>query len=238
MVCAALLAACGGPEKMNGFSERDARARTIAPESIDACSVRQGRLVVEVESALVREYPHAHVADALHQHKQPLLLLWVRQAAGGPGATVITPMAAPEEYRPGDPIRFFEGRRILDQPLRLLAGRRLEVRLAENNRTVEPRWHELAGQIGHGALGAAGGVGLPAPPSGVFDAAVDLLQKLDRDDLILIWSAAADEVMAALGPMTEHRALRYRLATARVVEGAPSAELSLLAYLEPEPGCP
>src|SRR5262245_19580648 len=126
MVCAALLAACGGAEKMNGFSERDARARAIPPESLDGCSVRQGRLVLEVGSVLVREYPQAQVADAFRQHKQPLLLLWVRQPGGAPGATVITPMAAPEEYRAGDPIRFFEGRRLLDQPLRLLAGRKLE----------------------------------------------------------------------------------------------------------------
>ena len=222
---------------MAGFSERDARAR-VAEEPLDACSVRAGRLVLEVESALVREYPHKRVAEALHERKQPLLLLWVRQPGGGPGATVITPLAAPEEYRAGDPIRFFEGRRLLDQPLRTMAGRRLEVRLAENNRTAEPKWHELATEIGHGAIGAAGGVGLPAPPVGVFDAALQLLQQLDRDDLILLWAADADDIMRAVGPLTEHRALRYRLVTAREIQGAPSAELALLAYLEPEPGCP
>ena len=222
---------------MAGFSERDARAR-VAEEPIDGCSVRSGRLVLEVESALVREYPHARMADALHERKQPLLLLWVRQAGGGPGATVITPLAAPEEYRAGDPIRFFEGRRLLDQPLRMVAGRRLEVRLAENNRTAEPKWHELSGQIGHGVLGAAGGAGLPAPPVGVFDAAIDLLQKVDRDDLILFWAANADDVVRAVGPLGEHRAVRYKLITSREMQGAPSAQLQLLAYLEPEPGCP
>lgn len=224
---------------MAGFSERDARAR-VAQESLDACTVRDGRLVLEIESALVREYPHALVGDKIQRgHKQPLVLLWVRQPSGGPGATVITFYAAPDEYRDGDRVRYFDGLRLLEEPVRLVGGKRLEVRLAENNRTVEPKWREIAGQFTHGVTGAAGRIGLPvAPADGVINAALDLLEKMDRDDLILIWKQDADEVLRAVGPLTEHRAQRYHLTTSREIQGVPSAELSLLAYLEPEPGCP
>lgn len=230
VVCTALLVSCAPARPMSGFSERDARAQ-LQQHTLDACSVLNGRLVVEVEHALVREYPHV-VSDQFETKKQPLLLLWVRREVGGPGAEVITHEVAPEQYRAGDPIYDFEGRRLLALPLRLAHGRRFDLRLAENNQTAEPEWRRVTTQIREGA-----GAAVPGASSDVIERAIDLLARLDKDDLILLWSADADTLIQQLGPLTEHRALRLRLNTTRKLGTQPSAELGLLVYLEPEPGC-
>jgi hypothetical protein len=218
---------------MAGFSERDAIARAKS-ESIDACALREGSLVLEVESALVREYPRVP-ADHVDAKKQPLLLLWVRDAAGGPGADVIAPVVAPEQYRAGETIGHFAGIKLLERPLRMMRGRRMDLRLAENNRTAEPEWNRVASRIGRGVAGAAG---LPGSATSAFDVALKLLADLERDDLILRWSVDANSVIRAVAPLSEHRAVRYRLATARRLGNLPSAELTIVLYLEPEPGCP
>lgn len=227
------LAACGSPDRMAGFSERDARALATG-EAIDACALREGSLVLEVESALVREYPRV-AADEIAAKKQPLLLLWIRDPSKGPGADVIAPVVAPEQYRAGDAIGHFAGIKLLQRPLRWMRGRRIDLRLAENNRTAEPEWNRVASRIGHDVAGAAG---LPGSATAAFDVALRLLSDLDRDDLILLWSVSADSVIRSVTPLSEHRAVRYHLETARRLGSLPSAELSLLAYLEPEPGCP
>ncbi len=230
--------ACGSAEKMNGFPENDARALVSAAAALDACTVRDGHLVLEIESVLVREYPHAR-GDVVREHKQPLLLLWVRDPNAGPGATVLTPLAAPEEYRAGDPVRFFAGRRLLDQPLRLMRGKRMELRLAENNRTAQPNWIRYASLVGQGAGGAVSAAGFSAPPAAVIDMAIDQLRNLDRDDLILLWAADIDGIVRELGASaSDRRAVRYHAVTTRNKDGAPAGELSLLAFLEAEPGCP
>jgi hypothetical protein len=215
---------------MSGFSEADAHAR-MRQEVLDVCSVLDGRLIVEVEHALVREYPNV-ATDRFKVKKQPLLLLWVQRTSAGPGAEVITHEVAPEQYAAGDPIYDFEGRRLLALPLRLARGRHLDLRLAENNQTAEPEWRRVATQIRQG-----GGAAVPGASADVIERALDLLERLDKDDLILLWSADADGLAQQLGPLSQRRALRLHLATARKVGGNPSAELTLLVYLEPEPGC-
>lgn len=227
------LAGCASSDKMGGFPERDARAHATA-QAIDACALREGSLVLEVESALVREYPSL-LSDPVDEMKQPLLLLWVRDASGGPGADVIAPIVAPEQYRAGDPIGHFKGLKLLERPLRLMRGRSIDVRLAENDRTAEPEWNRVASRIGHDVAGVAG---LPGSATAAWDVALKLLRDLDRDDLILLWSVNADSVIRAVTPLSEHHAVRYRLQTARRTGDRPSAELTLLFYLEPEPGCP
>ncbi len=238
---AMMLAGCGtsGPEKMNGFVERDALVRPADAVPLGACQLRRGRLILEIERTLVREYPHTK-RDYLDEKKQPLLLLWVSYPAGGPGAVALTPLPAPEEYRAGSLVRWFEGKRLLDQPVRLLQGRRLDLRLAENNRTFEPEWRKIAGQVGHGVTSAAGEAGVSLPPQGVLDMALEQLNRLDRDDLILRWSIQVDEVIQALGEPSRRQALRYRLQTTRDAPGTPaqpSAEVDVLFFWEPEPGC-
>jgi hypothetical protein len=251
LISGLLFVGCSGPETMNGFVEREARVRPVAPLAFSACELRRGRLVLEVERALVREYPRS-TRDVLRERKQPLLLLWVSLPAGGPGAVALTPLVAPEEYGPGEQIRWFEGRRLLDLPARLLAGRLLDLRLAENNRTAEPAWRRLAGQIGHGVAGVSSELGAVAPSAGVIDLALDQVRQLDKDDLILRWSMPADEIMTSLGDPAARRALRFKLATTRSAANAPprkapqahagpddpsSAELDLVFFWEPEPGC-
>jgi hypothetical protein len=234
------LAACGGSERMKGFPLVEARSLARPPEALDACVLRRGRLVIEVERALVREYPH-DAKDALHIKKQPLLLLWMRHPEGGPGSTVLTPFAAPTEYRPGDELRCFAGRVLLDQPLRHVGAQQLELRLAENNRTVEPEWEKYGAILSRAALGAGSAAGLPMPPTDVVTTALDMLRRLDEDDLILLWKIPVDEVVKALD--SPRRAARWRLATPRKTscgpgEGLPAAELDLVAWIEPEAGCP
>lgn len=218
----------------------DAATRPAPPEVADACGLRRGRLILEIEQALVREYPRS-TKDVIGDKKQPLLLLWVALPEGGPGAVALTPLAAPEEYRAGENIRWFEGKRLLDQPARLLRGRRFDLRLAENNRTFEPEWRRISGQVGHGVASAAGEAGVTVPSPGILDLALDQLQRLDKDDLILRWSIGADEVLTALGEPAHRKVLRFRLTTARAASstaaGLPAAELDVLFFWEPEPGC-
>ena len=233
------LVSCGASDKMNGFTEREALARAAEPGALEACQLRKGRLVMEVERALVREYPHTR-RDYIQEKKQPLLLLWVSYPSGGPGAVALTPLPAPEEYTAGALIRWFEGKRLLDQPVRMLRGRRLDLRLAENNRSFEPAWRKLASQLGHGVTSTAGAVGAPAPSPGLVDLALEQLNQLDRDDLILRWSIDIDTVVAALGEPHQKKALRYRLLTSRaapVDPTLPAAEVDALFFWEPEPGC-
>ena len=47
--------ACGGPTRMGGFPEPEARA-SLKVDVVDGCAVRTGRLVIETEAILVREY--------------------------------------------------------------------------------------------------------------------------------------------------------------------------------------
>ena len=78
--------ACGGPERMSGFSEHDARALARIESPADGCAWRNGRLVVEVQRVVVREYPHMF-SHAVQLPKQPLLLLWLRgERQPGPSA--------------------------------------------------------------------------------------------------------------------------------------------------------
>jgi len=239
-----LLGACGGPEKMSGFTDADARALVGVEVPTDACAVRTGKLVLEVERVVIREYPNAipvelRVAGTPELPKLPLILLWIRgeRQTGRPPEVDLSLLAAPEDFLSGDRVRFFEGKRLLERPLRSLSGRTLELRLAENDRTMTPRWAEIGHMLAGGASGAASAVGVSAPTS-VIDVAIDLVRKIDEDDLILIWSTPVEELAATLAPLA-----RIHLATPRDVvdaagQKAPSAELDLLAYVEPEPGCP
>src|SRR5262249_17202768 len=130
---------------MSGFPLKDARAQVQTQPADDPCAIRSGRLVLEVAQAIVREYPHTELAR-LKRAKQPMLLLWVTGARqpGRPPEVDLTHVSAPEDYRPGDRIHFFEGLRLLDRPLRTLHGRGLELRLAENDRTSAPQWVQVA----------------------------------------------------------------------------------------------
>jgi len=233
---------CSGPEQMSGFPLKDARAQVQTQPADDPCAIRSGRLVLEVAQAIVREYPHTELAR-LKRAKQPMLLLWVTGARqpGRPPEVDLTHVSAPEDYRPGDRIHFFEGLRLLDRPLRTLHGRGLELRLAENDRTSAPQWVQVAHTIAGAGAGAAGAAGVPVPPSGAIDLVIELLRKLDRDDLILIWSTDADTLAREL--FAPPRMLRVHLTTPRRVrggpgDGLPTAELDLLLYLEAEAGCP
>jgi hypothetical protein len=200
--------------------------------------VQSGRLVLEVQRVLVREYPNTAVAR-LKNDKQPMLLMRVSgdRQPGRPPEVDLTPLLAPEDYAPGDPVRFFEGRRLLERPLRALSGRRLELRLAENDRTEAPKWVAYAHMVTGGAA-AGGAIGIPTAPSGAADALIDVLRKVDKDDLVLFWSGEADAIAREVAG---GRALQLKLATTRLVtiQGAalPSAELDVVFYVEPEAGC-
>jgi hypothetical protein len=206
--------------------------------TLERCAVQSGRLVLEVQRVLVREYPNTAVAR-LKNDKQPMLLMRVSgdRQPGRPPEVDLTPLLAPEDYAPGDPVRFFEGRRLLERPLRALSGRRLELRLAENDRTEAPKWVAYAHMVTGGAA-AGGAIGIPTAPSGAADALIDVLRKVDKDDLVLFWSGEADAIAREVAG---GRALQLKLATTRLVtiQGAalPSAELDVVFYVEPEAGC-
>jgi hypothetical protein len=222
---------------MGGFGQRDALAVVTEPQIVDACSIRSGRLVIEVESAVVREYPNLS-AGKIHGKQQPMLLISL--TGNLPGETEHFTLVAPAAYQSGDRIGFFSGRRILEVPIRRARQRQLTLRLAENVRTVAPSWVKYGGMAAAGISGAIGATGAPVPSASALAQILDVLRQLDLDDLILIWSQKVDTLLEALGAPAEKRALRYHLDTTRRVpmgpeQGKPSAELALVLYIEPEP---
>jgi hypothetical protein len=231
---------CGGAAEMRGFPARDARAQERLEMPKDGCAVRTGNLVIEVERLVIREYPTAFGPD-LRLPKMPLLLLWLRseRGAGRQDEAELSVLAAPEDYLANDPVHFFEGKRLLERPIRAISGRQIELRVARNERTMTPRWVEIAHLLAGGASGAAARVGISVPAS-TLDTLIELIRQLDLDDLILIWSTSTADLMAPLA--SPARLARVHLSTPRQVKdevGAakPSVELDLLVYIEPEPGC-
>jgi hypothetical protein len=237
---AALLIGCASQPaapRMGGFSDAEARAAARA-EPVDPCSFRTGRLVVEVEEALVREYPHYGVGG--RRSEEPMLLT-VLASPGGPDAppraAEVAVQLAPAVYHPGDRILALEGRRLVDKPLRTLRGRRLTVRLAENDRTNAPHWARLGEEATSAGGGALSAVGVPG---GALTQAFELIRKIDRDDLVLLADVDLDALTAALSASGGAQRLRFqtnRRTAAGAEAGRPVAELALLVYREPEPGC-
>jgi len=141
-------ASCAGPTRMGGFPEHEARAAMTA-EAIDACAVRTGRLIIETEAILVREYPH-YGATPGRRLEEPMLVTLL--AAPAPAAAAkasskdearggeLAVHGAPAAFEPGQRVVTLERLRLLDRPLGALGGRRFTVRLAENDRTKAPRW--------------------------------------------------------------------------------------------------
>jgi hypothetical protein len=195
---------------------------------------------VEIESVLVREYPNfGSVPKAFGQ--RPLLVVTLESPSNNPVEAEAVVLIAPSGYQPGDLVEYFRGRRILERPARYLGHRRLVLRLLENDSTSPPEWVKLVNQMSRVApAGALVGVNVPGA---VISDGAWLIAQLDPDDLIMLYGIEIDPVVAGLGSIEERRALHLHGVTPRQVSGAtnansPVAELRLLVYLEPEPGCP
>ena len=154
-----LAASCGGPTAMSGFSDREARA-TVVPEPAERCAIQSGRLVIETESVLIREYPH-HRSER-SRLEQPLIVTVLSRPGTRDAAAEVTAFAAPAAYAAGDRIDRLKGEVLLRRSLRSLVGRHLVIRLAENDRTASPSWVRHGKEAAQ-AGGAATLVGLPSP---------------------------------------------------------------------------
>jgi hypothetical protein len=253
----AITAGCGGPTRMGGFPEQDARAvQPVPSETIpDACSWRNGRLVVEVERAVINEFPNRD--EDLHRREQPLLvrsLAFTDHLDEEKDERDLQSWVTPRKYKSGERIDGFEGLRVMELPLRRIAGRSLILRLAENDRTFPPEWVTRTTQAS-GAVGGAAALGIAAPPAAVVQEGVELFARLDRDDRILVWTVALEQLAQDTAPAASSEptanaptrpvfpARRYQLATTRRLPATgagpavPSAQLTLVAYREPEAGC-
>ena len=228
---------------MGGFSDREAHVTPVAPTALDACSVRTGQLVIEVEKVVVNEYPH-HDAASPHE-EQPLLVRSIFADGQAEKDGDVQAWVSPFRYRPGQEVTAFAAMRLVERPLRALAGKKFVIRLAENDRTSPARWNQVAGAAG-GAAGAGSALGVPVVPSALVEEGVHLLASVDRDDLILLWSIDAASLIEALaqevvpGAAPAARALRFSLATPRrAPDGkAPAATVDIVVFRQPEPGCP
>jgi len=228
---------------MGGFSDREAHVTPVAPTAVDVCAVRTGLLVIEVEQVVVNAYPH-HDQGSPHE-EQPLLVRSIFTDGQAEKDGDVQAWVSPFRYRPGQPVVTFAATRLVERPLRALAGKRITIRLAENDRTSPARWNQVAGAAGD-AVGAGGALGVPVVPSALVTEGMHLLASVDRDDLILLWSSDAASLVEALGrevvpgAAPAARALRYALATPRrTPDGkAPAATVDLVVFRQPEPGCP
>jgi hypothetical protein len=240
---AGLASGCGGPTAMGGFSDREAHVTPVAPTAVDACAIRTGLLVIEVEKVVINEYPH-HDAASPHE-EQPLLVRSIFADGQAEKDGDVQAWVSPFRYRSGQPVTAFAAMRLVERPLRALSGKKLVIRLAENDRTSPARWNQVAGAAGD-AAGAGGALGVPVVPAALVEEGVHLLASVDRDDLILLWSIDAAALTEALaqevvpGATAAARALRYSLATPRrSPDGkAPAATVDIVVFRQPEPGCP
>jgi hypothetical protein len=242
VLLAGVTAGCGGPTAMGGFSDREAHVTPVAPTAVDVCTVRTGLLVIEVEQVVVNEYPH-HDPTSPHA-QQPLFVRSIFADGQAEKDGDVQAWVSPMRYRPGQPLTTFAATRLVERPLRALGGKRITIRLAENDRTSPARWNQVAGAAGD-AAGAGGALGVPAIPSALVEEGVHLLASLDRDDLILLWSVDAASLVEALGRAVipgaapAARALRYALASPRrTPNGMPAATVDIVVFRQPEPGCP
>jgi len=240
LISVLLVNACGGTSSLRGFPESEVMATHVKPELLPSCQARTGRLVVEVEGVLVREYPNFGAVPKGHGQR-PFLIVTLESPSSNPVSSEAAVIMAPAGYQPGESIEYFRGRRILERPWRYLEHRRLSVRLLENDSTSPPEWVETVQQIK--TVASAGAlVGINVPGAVISDGAL-LLAQLDPDDLILHYSLDLAPVVDSLGALEDRRALRLKGVTPRQVRGTqnttnPVAEIQLLAYFEPEPGCP
>lgn len=247
------LAACGGPTRMGGFDEKDARVvQPVPSEPIpDACALRSGRLVVEIERVVINEFPNRD--DRLHRREQPLLVRSLAFTEHLDEERDLQSWVTPRKYQSGERVDGFEGLRVLDLPLRRTTGRSLIVRLAENDRTFPTEWVTRTTQA-TSAVGGAAAIGIAAPPAAVLKEGVQLFARMDRDDRILSWTVSLEDLVRDTTPASAPEAAdspgrpapaarRYQLATTRHVvdsagtPGAPSAQVTVVAYREPELGC-
>ena len=249
---------------MRGFSDRDARVTATTGAPGDVCGVRTGLLVIEVERIVINEYPH-HRATSKHE-QQPLLVRSVFSDGQPEKEGEVQAWASPKRYLPGQVVGSFAAMRVLERPLRAMAGKHIVVRLAENDRTNPEHWNQAASAAGDVA-GAGGTVGVPVLPSAIIVNALHLLANLDKDDLILLWAIDANALIAALGhqpppvalaPLASSTvalppvalppvasspgtsALRFTLATPRrAPDGTePAATVEIAVFRQAEPGCP
>jgi hypothetical protein len=230
---------------MGGFADHDARvtSATATATDVDVCTVRTGLLVMEVERVVVNEYPH-HDPTSAHA-QQPLFVRSITSDTQAESEGDVQAWVSPLRYRAGQAVGAFEALRVVERPLRAISGKRIVLRLAENDRTSAASWNRAADVAG-GAAGAGAVLGVPVLPSAIAQEGVRLLAKLDRDDLILLWSIDADALVKGLGgPDTRGsasgaKALRFALGTPRrTPDGkAPAATADIVVFRQPEPGCP
>jgi hypothetical protein len=230
---------------MGGFADRDARvtSATATATDVDVCTVRTGLLVMEVERVVVNEYPH-HDPTSPHA-QQPLLVRSITSDKQAESEGDVQAWVSPLRYRAGETVASFEALRVVERPMRAIRAKRFVLRLAENDRTSAASWNRAADVAG-GAAGAGGVLGVPMLPSEIAQEGVRLLAKLDRDDLILLWSIDADTLVKGFGgadvqgSASRAKALRFALATPRrAPDGkSPAATADVVVFRQPEPGCP
>ncbi len=235
---AALALGCSGGNPWRGFPEATVTVRNSTVEELGPCAMRDGHLVVEIEEVLVREYP-SFTRDPLAKGVRPLLTATLAAPGAEPGAAESAVLVAPPGYEAGQTIEFFRGRRVLDRPLRSLEHYELTLRVLKNDSTAKPEWLEMIDRAK--VVGSAGSLlGLNNPGATISDTAWFLTQ-LDPDDLLLLFQLELDPLVARLQPLSARRTVRVLGVTPRGVEEdpkqPPTAELRVLAYLEPEPGC-
>src|SRR5512143_3452145 len=109
---------------MRGFPEGEVAVAAPRAEPLGSCAARTGRLVIEVEEVLVREYPAFGTVPKGHGVR-PLLVVTLGTPGSNPAQAEAAVLLGPPGYQPGESVGFFVGRRIVDRPLRHLAHRRL-----------------------------------------------------------------------------------------------------------------
>src|SRR2546423_12196144 len=100
---------------------------------VDVCAVRSGQLVIEVERVVINEYPHHDPASSHGQ--QPLLVRSLFSDGQPERDGDVQAWVSPMRYGAGQTVTSFAALRLLDRPLRALAGKHVVIRLAENDRT-------------------------------------------------------------------------------------------------------
>ena len=191
------------------------------------------RVFVVIPELRVNTYPLAG------RTQQPMLLFTGDRERLDRGWGQMAVLVAPDEFRDGQTVTFFEDKVLWSDTLAADERRTFTLWLRENNRSAPTRLDKQLLAVERVAsaieeLSAAGGFKIPAQRA--LNLSRQAIRELQRDWLILHWSCPWRHVLDAALPrlVGERRqvVLRTRIVSREKVAGVPAAEITVLFVVE------
>ncbi len=223
-------AGCKAGLRIKGSEPQDPRPAFVEHHPAE----EEYRVWVLVPSLKVNVYPD------LNSTQQPMLQFTGDRQRLDEGWGSMAMLVAPDRFKDGERITFFEDKVLWSDRLRAGDSRRFTLWLRENNRSAPTRFDKKLAKLDRVAeaveeLSALGGFKIPARRA--MNVSHQAFKELQLDWLILRWSCpwqhvlrAAREKLARSGK--DAVMLRTRLVSREKIKGVPVAEVTLLFALQ------